>query len=220
MEQHKVRSYLLYAIGEVLLVVVGILLALQVNNWNEERKEGTWKEQFLQDLKAELIQDEQELLTVLNWQITKEKALRQVLYYFEIKDYSNIPLIDSLYTMAISSNRTFFPTTGVYESAKSSGNIELLEDKELAYRITNLYEHHYFRLGYNGELYDNSADKVDWEQRLYYDKSRERLRNSEAVKKLDFQANTEYLHDQNQTYIRLAQNVLNQLRLTLNSIPS
>jgi len=38
-EQQNVRKYLLYAIGEILLVVVGILIALQVNNWNEERKD-------------------------------------------------------------------------------------------------------------------------------------------------------------------------------------
>ncbi len=36
--ENKVASYLRYAIGEVILVVVGILIALQVNNWNEERK--------------------------------------------------------------------------------------------------------------------------------------------------------------------------------------
>lgn len=35
--QNKVSKYLLYAIGEILLVVVGILIALQVNNWNEDR---------------------------------------------------------------------------------------------------------------------------------------------------------------------------------------
>jgi len=39
MEQNKVRTYILYAIGEILLVVIGILIALQVNNWNELRKE-------------------------------------------------------------------------------------------------------------------------------------------------------------------------------------
>ena len=36
-EQNKVKSYLLYALGEILLVVIGILIALQVNNWNERR---------------------------------------------------------------------------------------------------------------------------------------------------------------------------------------
>ncbi|MEP1152346.1 MAG: hypothetical protein ABJH08_11515 [Balneola sp.] len=39
MEQNKVRTYLLYAIGEIALVMIGILLALQVNNWNQNRIE-------------------------------------------------------------------------------------------------------------------------------------------------------------------------------------
>jgi len=37
----KVMAYLRYAIGEILLVVIGILIALKVNNWNEERKSTT-----------------------------------------------------------------------------------------------------------------------------------------------------------------------------------
>lgn len=36
--QNRATKYLLYALGEILLVVMGILIALQVNNWNEERK--------------------------------------------------------------------------------------------------------------------------------------------------------------------------------------
>lgn len=38
-EEDNTRKYLLYAIGEILLVVIGILIALQINNWNQERKE-------------------------------------------------------------------------------------------------------------------------------------------------------------------------------------
>ncbi|MBO6621722.1 MAG: hypothetical protein JJ892_00115 [Balneola sp.] len=39
MEQNKVRTYLLYALGEILLVVIGILIALQINNWNQEKQQ-------------------------------------------------------------------------------------------------------------------------------------------------------------------------------------
>lgn len=39
MEQNKTRTYLLYAVGEIFLVVIGILIALQVSNWNQERIE-------------------------------------------------------------------------------------------------------------------------------------------------------------------------------------
>ncbi len=44
LQQNRVTRYMAYAVGEILLVVIGILIALQVNNWNEERKR---KENFL-----------------------------------------------------------------------------------------------------------------------------------------------------------------------------
>ncbi|MGB6035012.1 MAG: DUF6090 family protein, partial [Cryomorphaceae bacterium] len=37
-KENRVSKYLLYAIGEIVLVVIGILIALQINNWNENRK--------------------------------------------------------------------------------------------------------------------------------------------------------------------------------------
>ncbi|NNL82601.1 MAG: hypothetical protein HKP28_04370, partial [Winogradskyella sp.] len=36
--QNKTKKYVLYAVGEIVLVVIGILIALQINNWNENRK--------------------------------------------------------------------------------------------------------------------------------------------------------------------------------------
>lgn len=53
-EKENVRKYFLYAIGEILLVVIGILLALQVNNWNEARKADQVSEVTIQKLHAEL----------------------------------------------------------------------------------------------------------------------------------------------------------------------
>ena len=48
------RKYLLYAIGEILLVMIGILLALQVNNWNEERKQLSKSHNILLEIKDNL----------------------------------------------------------------------------------------------------------------------------------------------------------------------
>ena len=50
----RLSKYLLYAIGEIALVMIGILLALQVNNWNEHKKERIAEEKILSDLKEEL----------------------------------------------------------------------------------------------------------------------------------------------------------------------
>ncbi len=50
-EQNKVRNYILYAIGEIALVVIGILIALRVNNWYEIRKTITLEKSYLSDIK-------------------------------------------------------------------------------------------------------------------------------------------------------------------------
>ena len=51
--ENKFSKYLLYAIGEILLVVIGILIALQVNTWNEERVEQAEEQAILRQLKTE-----------------------------------------------------------------------------------------------------------------------------------------------------------------------
>ncbi|MFN1835251.1 DUF6090 family protein [Balneola sp. MJW-20] len=53
MEQNKTRTYVLYAFGEIALVMIGILLALQVNNWNEERKTQREERILLENLKTD-----------------------------------------------------------------------------------------------------------------------------------------------------------------------
>ncbi|MDX1591202.1 MAG: DUF6090 family protein [Balneolaceae bacterium] len=64
----SITKYLLYAIGEILLVVIGILIALQVNNWNEERlrqnEEKTTLENLLADLNSSKIQLESKINSV------------------------------------------------------------------------------------------------------------------------------------------------------------
>jgi hypothetical protein len=62
MEQNKVRTYLIYALGEIVLVMIGILLALQVNNWNQKRILLESAEEHLLLLKSDLQEDQQKLL--------------------------------------------------------------------------------------------------------------------------------------------------------------
>ncbi|MCB0647851.1 MAG: hypothetical protein KDC49_14380 [Saprospiraceae bacterium] len=53
LEENKTTRYLKYAVGEIILVVIGILIALQINNWNEERKEGIVEKNLLSNLREE-----------------------------------------------------------------------------------------------------------------------------------------------------------------------
>jgi len=56
-DDNKPLKYMRYAIGEIVLVMVGILLALQVNNWNEGQKERLLENEILTDLLIDLKKD-------------------------------------------------------------------------------------------------------------------------------------------------------------------
>ncbi len=66
MEQNKVRKYLLYALGEILLVVIGILIALQVNNWNEERKLNNQRKAYTNSIINDFEKDSIVLQTIID----------------------------------------------------------------------------------------------------------------------------------------------------------
>ncbi len=57
MEQNKTGKYLKYEIGEIVLVVIGILIAIQINNWNTNRSEITKLNSILNIVKADLVKD-------------------------------------------------------------------------------------------------------------------------------------------------------------------
>jgi hypothetical protein len=57
MNNNKTGKYIKYAIGEIVLVVIGILIALQINNWNQSRKEAKQEQLILKKLEVELQED-------------------------------------------------------------------------------------------------------------------------------------------------------------------
>ena len=90
LENAKFQKYLLYAFGEIILVMIGILLALQVNNWNESRKENILEKQLLESLKIDLQKNKKELNRVLEKSIFTHETIDTLL-----KIYNNqIPDLD------------------------------------------------------------------------------------------------------------------------------
>ena len=89
--ENKTSKYLKYAIGEIVLVVIGILIALQINNWNEERKdklsENHTLKNFVQDLKSDSISYS------INLQLLVDiNALHQQLYETGVKGNDTVSI--------------------------------------------------------------------------------------------------------------------------------
>lgn len=216
--ENKFSKYFLYAIGEIVLVVIGILIALQINNWNERQKTERWEERFLIDLQNELKNNHAQLKGIYAKQLEMRSNFRKVLQLIPKSSPSDKPIIDSIYKSARNGNQTFFPSMGVYNSAMSAGKIENIKNDSLKYAITNLYNRHYSRLVYNGEVLDDVFEKVDWESRNYFNKSEGILTFWEAIKDDDFKAQMEYLIDQNKIYTSVAKNSLDQIDVVIKMI--
>ncbi len=89
LSENKTGKYLKYAIGEIFLVVIGILIALQINNWNEQRKariqEHAVLRNFIQDLKADSLSFSRNFKT-----LTDINYLHKELYEIGVKDKNDL----------------------------------------------------------------------------------------------------------------------------------
>ena len=131
------RKYVFYAIGEILLVVIGILIALQINNWNEKQKNKKEELITLKNLKVELSQN----LEQLNFKIEGVKSVinGDSLLIQNMNTDVFEKTQDSLGQMLhwISSPITYDPSDGVINDIINSGKINLISNDELRLSITS-----------------------------------------------------------------------------------
>ncbi len=127
----KTGRYLKYAIGEIVLVVIGILIALSINNWNEYRKETNFEQKILRELKSDFVYNESEL----NSNIIKSSKLASngdsLLNLFKLpKDEVN-PIDFFKYTRSLGGYSTFSPSNGALNALISSGNLYIIKNDSL-----------------------------------------------------------------------------------------
>ncbi|GAA4268159.1 DUF6090 family protein [Hyunsoonleella aestuarii] len=133
-------KYLKYAIGEIILVVIGILIALQINNWNEGRKLLDKRDNLISSLIEDFEYNTKENKNIL---LLYEKQLNTMDNYFHLISKTNQTVsVDSLRSMARSffTFDTFFPNMTAYNEAESSGNLSLLDNKLLLQEFTKLQQ--------------------------------------------------------------------------------
>ena len=167
MSENKTSKYIKYALGEILLVMIGILLALQVNNWNQGKElkklEKSYLIGILNDLKSDTTFINNEFTT--NFQEHKKNHLfldslvkKDLMIQESQLDMVWHPVVIS------KSGQALYPTVGTYDAMISEGKSGLIEDRKLFSAIQELYEIWYsmnteFRL---------RRDKIADEIRLKY----------------------------------------------------
>ncbi|MBD0832417.1 DUF6090 family protein [Aestuariibaculum sediminum] len=136
----KTTKYIKYAIGEIVLVVIGILIALQINNWNEISKEKQLEALYLKNMLNDLKDQKNSIETQIDYEKSFFKASNTI-----IKNYQqdNTLKIDSMFfkhATILASRKTFIITDPTYTDLISSGNINVLKNVEFKKRLINYYQ--------------------------------------------------------------------------------
>jgi hypothetical protein len=131
----QTRKYLKYAIGEIILVVIGILIALSINNWNQERINSAKSEELLRGMCKDLSQD----ITTLDRMIYHyEDRMAFFERHIHKTDFSDMHT-DTLIQFFDGGAGSFNITAQSFDKVKNLGISQICSNDSLSDRIDNYY---------------------------------------------------------------------------------
>lgn len=142
MEKNKTEKYLKYAIGEIILVVIGILIALSINNWNQNRKIIAQEQFILKRLKADIITDVNSILIQMEYINRSNKELTFIIDVILGNTDTDLQNFRKNLRALLAVN-FFNQNKTTFNNIVSSGQIEFIQNKMLTDSITKYYNNNY-----------------------------------------------------------------------------
>ena len=142
LSENKFSKYLLYALGEIILVVIGILIALQVNNWNEERRLRTTQKNYLTALRADINVMSVEYKAIVSFHTQDLQAAQDIFHSLnncELKDDQK-KHFDKL-LLDYNTLSVLYQVRNTYEEMLSANIYSDLENKKIKNFVSDFYEH-------------------------------------------------------------------------------
>jgi hypothetical protein len=136
-------KYLTYAVGEIIIVVVGILLALYLNNWNQKRTNNKLEIQYYQSMKNQLNEDLTTLIGEMNY---NQNYLNQFSYAKKLILLNDKSKIDTLEKIVLNMVRysDFRRKSNVYQTLVNSGEIIIINNYKITERLQSLEENYIY----------------------------------------------------------------------------
>lgn len=168
LSENKVSKYLIYALGEIILVVIGILIALQINNNNEVHKIRDKELQYLKNLRSDLHLNMTEIDNYIAMRTIRIESANKVIEYYEGK-----PLVDlndfNLHAVNVYTWQKFFQADNTFQELINSGNLAIISNERIKNQLLNLetrykklkYEEEHFRYDAEVLLYNPSYGMLD-----------------------------------------------------------
>ena len=139
MEKNKTGKYLKYAIGEIVLVMIGILLALQVNNWNEVKKERKLEDEYLEKISLNIKDDIDQYTKIIAAQQIYKGGIDSFLMIIRNPFKYETSELDGSYSQLWRFER-FTPNKGALNNMVSSGKINIIQNEDVLSKILFYYK--------------------------------------------------------------------------------
>jgi hypothetical protein len=167
--ENRTGKYFKYALGEIVLVVVGILIALQINNWNETRKERKVEVKYLNNLKRDLKKDSVDLASFIAIRKGKANAADRLLKMASEDRLADVHQISLLF-VTVGFWDEFVPNDNSFKELINSGQLNIISNDSIKDLLMNLSKANETLIGsrnhmkreYDQYLYDNWFTTVNF----------------------------------------------------------
>jgi hypothetical protein len=141
MEKNKTGKYFKYATGEIVLVVIGILIALSINNWNQNRLDENLESQYYNRLLDDVREEKLILQATVNYSKQVLGHAKNAIAVFENSPDANPNPIDNLIDMYQASQLAdSYSASSTYKELIASGQINLIQNDSLKTALIRYYE--------------------------------------------------------------------------------
>lgn len=136
------RKYLLYALGEMVLVIIGILIALQIDNWNTARKDRETLDSYLQSIARNISGDLAEAERIRARREEAFQSSARIWALIDFSGYNDVEVVTTAYAALLEARalHTLHTNNSGYDALKSSGNLDQLQGTDLEELLYDYYD--------------------------------------------------------------------------------
>ena len=151
--ENNFKKYSTYAIGEILLVMIGILLALQINNLNTKRIEKRDEISFYKNIKRQIKDDKNAISGIIDYNNLYYKQYKYANQVIEQNDQSKIDTLGKI-ALNLFKYSDYNRSSNIYQNLINSGELKLLKNRDIIEQIRRLEEIY---------IYMNRMERIHWE---------------------------------------------------------
>lgn len=149
----RFNGYFFYALGEIILIVIGILIALQIDQWNNQSLERSEAIAVYESISQQIEEDRQKLAEAKTKNLLFANAYERANEIIELRDTSKADSL-ALFSMLLSQYSDFYRDASIYNNLAMSGQLRILKNKSITRNLQRL------DLTYNTV---NKSEAVQWD---------------------------------------------------------